>query len=158
MRTSLSICLAIASASSTSLGQTVSIDSGTKVRVTTVGFESSRQIGTLLSANKDSVVFLTTGMPVATTLPTARVKRLEVASGTHSHKWRGFLIGFAVAGIVGGGLEAANWKKSNNEFDFGRWGDAAFVGVASTLAGSLIGLLIGAPASETWKTIPLPQG
>jgi len=48
MRTSLSICLAIASASSTSLGQTVSIDSGTKVRVTTVGFESSRQIGTLL--------------------------------------------------------------------------------------------------------------
>jgi len=87
MRTSLSICLAIASASSTSLGQTVS-NSGTKVRVTTVGF----------------------------------------------------------------------WKKSNNEFDFGRWGDAAFVGVPSALAGGLIGLLIGAPASETWKTIPLPQG
>jgi hypothetical protein len=155
--TTVSIWFAIAAFSSISLAQTSGLDSGTKVRVTPVGFESERVIGTLVSANADGVAFTPSGTAYVTSLPTAQVKRLEVANGKHTHKWRGFLIGFASGAILGGGLTAATWKKPGGEFDFGRWGDAAFVGVPSAVLGGLIGLLIGVPASETWKTVSLPK-
>jgi len=140
-----------------SLGQAPRLDSGTKVRITPIGFDSERVVGTFLSANKDSVRFVPNETRIPTSLATDHVRRIEIANGKHTHKLNGFLIGFVSAGVIGGALTAASWKDSGGEFDFGRWGDAAFVAVPSAVVGGLVGLAIGASGVESWKAVPLPD-
>jgi hypothetical protein len=131
---------------------------GLRVRVLSAVLGDKQQTGSVVSATSDTVVFLAAKQSASTALSTPNIAWIEVARGTHTHKLKGGLIGFALGGALAAGYTAATWKKSTTiGLDFGRGGDAAFVGVFGGLVGGLVGLLVGSQETDTWVPVKLPN-
>lgn len=129
---------------------------GSRVRVTSIALGGDRETGSLISARTDSLTFRPTGLDNSIALSTSNITRLEVSEGTQTHKAKGALIGFVVVGGLAAAITAASWEPTN-DFDFGRGGDAAMVGVPLGLVGALIGTVIGAHHTESWTSVPIPR-
>lgn len=116
--------------------------------------------GRLVSANADSVVLRTAQLNNPIAVPTAAVSRMEVATGTHTRRLKGTLMGLAIAGSAGFVVTAATWSKPKECFmciDFGRWGDSAFIGGFTGVLGALVGFIAGTSATETWQPVDVPR-
>lgn len=134
----------------------ITVPAGSRVRVTSLGL-GPRMIGTIVSANRDSVIFMPVGEQIPTSVRTADVKRLEVSRGWHRHPWAGLFLGALVGALATGGYEAATWKDPGGDFDFGKWGDAGIMAVPGALIGAVVGTLFGAQKFEDWGRVPLPR-
>ncbi len=133
---------------------------GILVRVESPVLGADPHRGRLVSASADSVVLRTAQLNNAITVPTAAVTRMEVATGTHTRRLKGTLMGLAIAGSAGFVLTAATWSKPKECFmcmDFGRWGDSAFIGGFTGVLGALAGFIAGTSATETWQPVDLPR-
>jgi hypothetical protein len=133
---------------------------GIRVRVESPTFGKVKQIGTLLSAGADSIVLRPVDLTNSIALPTASVTRMEVATGRHTRRAKGALIGFVVAGSAGTAIAAATWKKPKPCMfcmDFGRWGDAAFIGGFSGILGAVGGFIVGSRATDSWEPVEVPR-
>ena len=137
------------------------LPAGVRIRVESPTFANRKQTGTLLSASADSIVFRPVDLTNSIGLPTAAVSRMEVRTGTHTRRLKGMLVGLAVAGGAGFALTAATWTKPKNPcfmcMDFGRWGDAAFVGGFTGIVGALGGLIVGSRATDSWEPVDVPR-
>lgn len=129
--------------------------SGSKVRLTSPALRQ-QETGSLISADNDSVVVRLKNFVNPYVVQTSNVTRLEVARGTHTNKAKGALVGFLLAGGITAALTAATWHQSR-DFDFGRWGDAAFYGGFAGLVGAGVGFAVGIPATDTWERVPIPR-
>jgi len=132
------------------------LDSGSRVRIHSPIFSENTQQGTVVGTQSDTLLFRPWRGTVGTTVDLRDITRLDVFQGTHSRKGKGALIGFLVAGGIAAGVTAVTWKKTAS-FDFGRGGDAAFVGVPVGLLGAVVGMLIGAQETDTWVPVRLPN-
>ena len=133
---------------------------GIRVRVESQVLGAQKHTGTLVSANADSIVLRPVQLSNSIGLPTTAVSRMEVVTGTHTRRIKGTLIGLALAGGTGFALAAATWKKPKECMfcmDFGRWGDAAFVGGFTGILGALGGFIAGSFATETWQAVDVPR-
>ena len=133
---------------------------GARVRVESQILGAQKHTGTLISANADSVVLRPVQLTNSIGLPTSAVSRMEVMTGTHTNRLKGALIGLAVAGGAGFAISAMTYKEPKPCFmcmDFGRYGDAAFVGSFSGILGALAGFIAGSFATETWQAVDVPR-
>ena len=155
----VALCLvpaAIATAQSTS--PQWPLDSGSRVRVKAPIFSEKTQLGTVVSTQGDTLHFRPWRGTASTAVGVRDITRMDVFQGTHSRKLKGALIGFALGGALAAGYTAATWKKSTSFGpDFGRGGDAAFMGVFGGLVGGLVGVLLGAQETDTWVRVRLPN-
>jgi hypothetical protein len=132
------------------------IDSRVRIQAPILG--DKRQTGTLMTATNDSVVFQAVDQPASRSLAVIDITRMEVARGTHTNRWKGALLGFAILGGVTAGLAAATWSaddEGSQFMDFGRAGDAAIVGMAGGIVGALTGAIIGSRHSDTWVPVQI---
>jgi hypothetical protein len=123
-------------------------------------FGHDKQVGTLMSATADSVVFRPKSLSNTVSVATMDIRRMDVGRGTHTRKMKGALIGFVTAAVLGGAITAATWQKPKNCFacfDFGRSGDAAFIGGFSGLLGAIVGGIVGSRATESWEPVFIPR-
>ena len=137
---------------------TVAADSGSRVRITVDKPSKHSWVGTLVSADADSLRFTTdTGGLVA--IPTASVTRFERSRGRRSNAGKGALIGGLSVGaaglIIGIGAAADN---SSWGLDVGVE-DVALVTLITGAAGAGLGALIGAASKgERWEPLAIPGG
>ena len=133
---------------------------GIQVRVESPVLGGDKHRGTLVSATADSIVLRTVQLNSPIAVPTGAVTQLEVKTGTHTRRLKGMLIGLAVAGGTGFGIAAATWHKPKPCMfcmDFGRYGDAAFIGSFAGIAGAVGGLIAGSIATDTWQPVDVPR-
>jgi hypothetical protein len=138
-------------------------DPGSRVRIVSSELGEHSQTLTVVSATHDALV-VRQGSDPTRSVQASGITRLEVASGTHTNKARGALIGFA-GGLVGGAiLGAAKYKPCRDSFacigtpDFGRGGSAAFGAELVGIVGALVGTVIGTVHTDTWTRVAVPEG
>lgn len=152
--------IGVTATSATAFGQTVPFTHwpprpGSRIRLeaNTLGMT---QTGSVVSAGVDSVVFVPSNADMRVALKTSDISRMDVSDGTHRNIGTGALIGFLVAGGTAAIVTAASWQP-NNDFDFGRGGDAAIVGGFFGLIGGVVGALIGSVPTESWVRVSIPR-
>lgn len=138
----------------------IQVDAGSRVRIAAPVFGPKKQVGTVVSLTRDTLVLRpgasTSLLPVATSDITA----LEVSSGKHTNKAKGALWGLLIGAGSGAILGYALYKKptcDNQVFGclyiFGpdsRGSNTAFSAVGGAIFGVLAGTLFGTRATETW--------
>jgi hypothetical protein len=118
--------------------------------------DSTRQIGKVVSATRDSIVFRADAYPVTRTFAVAEISSIEISGGQATHRKRDATYGLAIAGGVGAIAGAATYKKAKTCYFLcdTRTSDAAFGALVGGLAGSIVGALVGS-VDKTERWIPL---
>jgi hypothetical protein len=136
---------------------TARADSGFRVRITVEKPSKHSHVGTLVSADADSLRF-TTDTSGVVAIPTGSVTRFERSRGRRSNAGRGALLGGVIGGaaglILGIGAEADN---SDWGIQIGAEGIALatlFMGAAGAGFGALIG---AASKGEHWERLTIPD-
>jgi hypothetical protein len=139
---------------------------GARVRVfvadTTHTAKSDHLIATLVDFRDDAIVLRRESHGVASELPLAQIRRLEVSEGRKSKSGSGARIGL-IAGI-GGGIGAAFIACADGGCEEAEGGNdyTGLVAAAFGLGGGLVGAGLGAVTgsffhSEDWVAVPLPN-
>lgn len=138
----------------------IQVEPGSRVRIVAPVFGPGRQIGTVVSLTRDTLVLRqgvnTAFRPVATSEITA----LEISSGTHTRKAKGALLGLLVGAGGGAVLGYTLYREPRCRKEafacvdiFGpgsKGANAALSAVGGGLLGALAGTLFGLLPTETW--------
>lgn len=165
MRTILMLAAGILVAPSVSGAQTTTVRewpvaAGSRARVVSPALGSEPQTGRVVAARADTLEFRPSAEAVTVTIPAANIMTMQVAAGTHTRKAKGMLLGFVVGAGTGAILSAASYHKDNCA-DFcilpdSRAFEATLGGALLGIVGSVVGLLVGAHAVDTWVPVALP--
>ena len=140
---------------------TPTIAVGTRVRVTHPG--EGRRVGTVLAFTSDSLTVRWDAADAASTLPLARVTRVEVSRGRLSRKRRGAGRGFLVGASAGALLGLTMYEKpacARDAIDgwcqdFGRVGGAVGSGLLIGGVGAAVGAIVGSRQRDRWQEVTL---
>lgn len=128
---------------------------GARVRITTEHPSKHPEIGTLISADADSLRF-TSATGTAVAIPTTSVTRLEYSRGRRSNAGHGAAIG----GLIGAGTGLfLGILASRDDDNFYEIGPEEIAGVTALLGavGAGLGGIIGATSHrERWELVPIP--
>jgi hypothetical protein len=136
------------------------VDTGSRVRIAAPVFGPKKEVGTVLSLTRDTLVLRRGASTAFQSVATSDITALEVSSGTHTNKAKGALWGLLI-GAGGGailGYTMYSPPKCDNQV-FGcivligpdsKGSNAAFSAVAGGVFGMLAGTLFGMHSSETW--------
>lgn len=147
-------------------GQTPSpewpIATGSRVRIFSPVLGDQRQTGVVAASTTDTLVFRPAAKdatPIA--IATPNIARIEVASGTHSRKAKGALIGFLVGAGAGALLGAATYKPQPCRgfcfFEDSRGFEATLGGLLGGVAGTITGAIIGSRQTDSWVPVAVPR-
>lgn len=138
------------------------VDAGSRVRISAPVFGNKKQVGTVVSVTRDSLV-LRHGASLATqSLATSDITALEVSKGTYTRKAKGALWGTLIGAGAGAAIGALTYQKpkcNDPQSVFGcfyifgpdtRGSDAAFGGIAGGLVGAVVGTLVGMGRRDAW--------
>lgn len=130
-------------------------EAGQRIRVTAPEVLTERRVGQLLWLDSDSLVL--TGADTAQAercvVPPEAITRLEVFEGRRAHPGSGLLIG-AGTGLASGLVGISGDGTCSGSGNYGEL-CAIFV-TGTTLAGGLLGLLVGAMVhTDRWTSIPV---
>jgi hypothetical protein len=132
------------------------VDSGARVRVTTDSLGQQRLVGTLLSADSDSLRLRSARDHQPVAVSTASVVRLEQSHGRRTRSGHGAAVGALVGGGAGLLLGLIASGENDSWFEIGP-GEIAAASVFLAAGGALIGVLIGAAShTERWEPVPVP--
>jgi hypothetical protein len=132
------------------------LDSGSRVRIQSPIFSDKTEKGTVVGTHADTLQFWAGRGTASTAVGLHDITSIDVLQGTHSRKGKGAIVGFALGAGIAAAISAATWKKTSG-FDFGRGGDAAFMALPGGLVGAVVGMVVGAQATETWVPVNLPH-
>jgi hypothetical protein len=136
------------------------VAAGSRVRVVSPAVGDREQTGRVVLATADSLVFEPAANDIAFRIPTSSILKLQVSQGTHTRRAKGALYGFLIGAGTGAILGAAAYKKSDCSeiciFPDSRGFDAAVVGTALGLVGTVVGAIAGSHAVDTWVPVALP--
>jgi hypothetical protein len=138
------------------------VDTGSRVRIAAPVFGPKKQVGTVVSLTRDTLV-LRQGSSMATrSVATSDITALEVANGKHSRKAKGALWGTLLGAGAGAILGYTLYKEPScsNPNGFGcinftvgptsAGSNAAFSAVGGGILGALIGTLFGSRDTDSW--------
>ena len=129
---------------------------GTRIRVATNMPSHRRFVGSLISADADSVRLTSSSDGKVVAVANASIVRLEKSRGRHSNPGGGALIG----GLIGGGLGLAlGVIASTDDSGWYQVGGAEIAAGTAVLglAGAGLGALVGAAShKEKWEPLPSP--
>lgn len=135
---------------------------GLRVRVLSAVLGDEQQTGRVVSATPDTLVFLPAKQSASTALSTPNIARIEVATGTHTNKLKGALLGLlagAAAGAIYGSASYTPPKCDATTWCLGIWGrqdNTVAGGVLGSLLGILTGTIVGSRESDTWVPVAVP--
>lgn len=145
------LIVALAATATAAMAQ-APVTTGAKVRVA-VAPSRARRPATVVSTTRDTLVLRFDD--ATRRVPVDSIVRLDVATGTHRHPWRGMGIG-ALAGTVTGvtiGLASGNDKEGFIRFSGGE--KAVMAGTVLGAAGGVVGLVVGSlTVHDTWVSVP----
>lgn len=128
---------------------------GQRIRVTAPEVLLERRVGQLLWLDRDSLVLAgaDAAAPERWVVPAEAITRLEVFDGRRAHAGRGFLIG-AGTGLAVGLIGISGDGTCSGSGNYGEL--CAIVVTGTTLAGGVLGMLIGAVVrTDRWNSIPV---
>ena len=135
---------------------------GSRVRIVSPILGDQRQTGIVAASTTDTLVFRPAARdanPIA--IATPNIARIEVASGTHSRKAKGALVGFLIGVGSGALIGAATYKKPKPcGFCFiedSRGFDAALGGFLGGTVGAITGAIIGSRQTDSWVPVAVPR-
>jgi hypothetical protein len=138
----------------------IQVDTGSRVRIAAPVFGPKKQVGTVVSLTRDTLVLRRGANIAAQPVAKSDITALEVSSGTHTNKAKGALWGLLIGAGSGAilGYTLYSPPKCDNQV-FGciviigpdsKGSNAAFSAVAGGVFGLLAGTLFGMRATETW--------
>jgi len=133
---------------------------GSRVRILSPVLGDERKTGTVAASAADTLLFRPARDASAIPLTTPNIVKMDIASGTHTRKAKGALLGFVIGAGVGAVLGAATYKKQKDCFCIvpdTRSFDAALGGVLLGIVGTGVGLIIGARDTDTWVPVAIPR-
>lgn len=138
------------------------VDAGSRVRIAAPVFGSKKQVGTVVSLTRDTLV-LRRGASLATqSVATSDITALEVSKGTYTRKAKGALWGTLIGAGAGAAIGYLAYKKPTCNDPQNLFGcsvflgpnskgeNAAWSGIAGGIAGAVIGTLVGIGRREAW--------
>lgn len=156
----LLICLVAADAGAQTRSVVWPVQAGARVRVVSSRIGSDPVTGSAVAATADTLVFRPAAENVEFSIPTETMLKLQVAEGTHTRKAKGMLAGFLFGAGTGAILGAAAYKRDACTdfclFPDSRAFDATIGGAFVGVIGSVVGLIVGAHAVDTWVPVALP--
>ncbi len=137
------------------------VDAGSRVRIAAPVFGSRKQVGTIVSVTRDTLVLRHGASLTTQSLATSDITALEVSSGTHSRKAKGALWGMFLGAGTGAVLGYALYEPPKCQTDgFGCFAldigpdskgtNAVASGVLGGVLGALVGALFGAKSVDSW--------
>ena len=138
----------------------IQVDTGSRVRIAAPVFGPKKQVGTVVSLTRDTLVLRQGASTSLQSVAKSDITALEVSSGNHTHKAKGALWGLLIGAGGGAILGYAFYKAPTCQSQvfgcitlFGpdsKGSNAAFSAVAGGVFGILAGTLFGMRATETW--------
>jgi hypothetical protein len=138
----------------------IQVEPGSRVRIAAPVFGPGRQVGTVASLTRDTLVLRQGVSTALQPVATSEITALEISSGTHTRKAKGALWGLLVGAGSGAILGYALYREPRCRKEgfacvdlFGpdsKATNAAFSAVGGGLLGTLAGTLFGMLATETW--------
>jgi hypothetical protein len=135
------------------------IAAGSRVRILSPALGDRQQIGNVVSATSDTLVFLPVKQSASTAIATPNIIRIDVSKGKHTQMAKGAFIGFL---LFGGALAFM----TNATYDSGchpeclwvttRRGETEAAGVLGGLLGAFAGAAIGGRQTDTWVPVAVP--
>jgi len=150
------------SAAQSPLIPTWPVTAGSRVRISSPVLGDKLQVGSVLSATSDTLVFLAAKQSTSTAIGTPNIVGMDVARGTHTSKMKGSLMGFLLGAGSGAALGAATYKRPKCDPDvwcldmFGQGGQAAVGAILGAVSGTMLGLIIGSRPTENWVPVAVP--
>jgi hypothetical protein len=143
------------------------VDTGSRVRIAAPVFGPKKQVGTVVSLTRDTLVLRQGASTAFRSVATSDVTALEVSRGTHTRKAKGALWGLLIGAGSGAVLGYVFYQEPTCQaqgfgcinFTVGpdsKGSNAAFSAVGGGILGALIGTLVGMRAADTW--IPATVG
>jgi hypothetical protein len=150
----------VAGISQVSPSDVIQVDAGSRVRIGAPVFGPGKQVGTVVSLTRDTLVLRQGASTALQSVATSDMTTLEVARGTHTRKAKGALWGLLIGAGSGAILGYSLYKEPKCQNDgFGcilligpdsKSSNAAISAVGGGLVGILVGALLGARSTETW--------
>ena len=138
----------------------VPVAAGSRVRIASPLFGGAKQIGTVVSVSRDTLILRQGIAAVDRSIATSDIAAVDVSKGMHSRKAKGALWGMLIGAGAGAVIGYATYKDPPPcDIDFcwnvnfgpaSKESNAAFAGVLVGLLGSLVGTIVGAHETEGW--------
>jgi len=148
--------------------QEVRVDAGSRVRIAAPVFGTNKQVGTVVSVTRDTLVLRRGANLTAQSVATSDITALDVPKGTYTRKGKGALWGLLIGAGTGAVLGYTLYKepKCNDPQQlFGcnftivgpdsKGSNAAYSGVAGGIVGAVIGTLVGMGSRDAWAPATL---
>ena len=132
------------------LAQTISVqaDSGSRVRVSSAILGVGRQVGTIRSLSRDSLVLQRGGTTAAIAI--SDISRIEVSTGRKTHAAAHAGGGLLIGGLVGIAFGALTFEENSLIGPQTRSESAFLAGAVLGGLGAIIGFVGGSIPSEKW--------
>lgn len=150
----------LAAVSQTSQPEIIQVDTGSRVRIAAPVFGPKKQVGTVVSLTRDTLVLRQGAGTDVQSVATSDITTLEVSGVLHTRKAKGALWGLVVGAGSGAVLGYALYKEPKCDTPSGgcfiiigptsRSSNAAYSGLGGGLVGLLVGTLVGMGATEKW--------
>ena len=139
----------------------VPVAAGSRVRIASPLFGGAKQIGTVVSVSRDTLILRQGIAAVDRSIATSDVAAVDVSKGMHSRKAKGALWGLLIGAGAGAVIGYATYKDpppcADPSFcwnlNFGpssKESNAVFAGALVGILGSLVGTIVGAHETEAW--------
>ena len=136
------------------------VDAGSRVRIAAPVFGTGKQIATVVSVTRDTLVLRQGASTTSRSVATSDITALEVSRGRYQHKAKGALWGLLIGAAGGAAAGYLSYSEPKSCQDFSCIGDifgpsskgssAVFGGVLGGIAGTLVGTLVGMRATDAW--------
>ncbi|HVS61268.1 MAG TPA: hypothetical protein VHE82_11310 [Gemmatimonadaceae bacterium] len=156
----------VAGLSQTSQPGEIRVDTGSRVRIAAPVFGPKKQVGTVVSLTRDTLVLRQGASTASRSVATSDITALEVSRGTHTRKAKGALWGLLIGAGAGAAIGYATYTAPNcTNQGFGcliligpdsKGTNAAIAGAFGGVVGALVGTLVGMQRTEAWVPGTMP--
>jgi hypothetical protein len=135
------------------------VDAGSRVRIAAPVFGTGKQIATVVSVTRDSLVLRQGASTINRSVATSDITTMEVSWERHTHKARGAIWGLLI-GAAGGAIAGyTTYSEPKSCVDWGcidllgpssKESSAVLGGVLGGIVGTVVGTLVGQYATDVW--------
>ena len=133
---------------------------GARVRILSPALGNGQQIGNVISATWDTLVFVPVKQSTSTAIATPNIVRIDVAKGKHTQMGKGAVIGFLIFGGAGAFMGNLAYRDCHPHclWKTTRRSDTLTGGVLGGLLGAFVGAALGGRQTDTWVPVAVPVG